>query len=93
MWWDLIASFVLEHGEVMAKLGPTVERLLLEMVSTLTRILELDARHCQEAALHGLNHIATAPERTPVIERFLELRHPDDKLRAYALECLAGHAQ
>jgi len=95
MWWDLIASFVLERradGEVAPKLA-SQERVRKEMVCTLTRILALDARHCQEAALHGLNHIATASERTPVIEQFMRIRQPDEKLRKYALQCISGHAQ
>jgi len=62
------------------------------MVETLARILKLDARHCQEAALHGLHHIATPQERVALIDAFLQLPH-DDKLQNYALECRAGRAQ
>src|SRR5437016_3350626 len=37
------------------------------MVAILERILQLEPRHCREAALHGLNHSATAEERARII--------------------------
>jgi hypothetical protein len=95
MWWDLIATSVLRHAhrDIGRQLHATHERVRLEMVSTLMRILALEARHCQEAALHGLNHVANAAERALAIEQLLRLRQPDAKLREYALACLAGRAQ
>ena len=96
MWWDLIASFVLEplgQDEVVPHSVSSHERVRQEMVQTLGRILTLEPRHCQTAALHGLNHVATTAERSPLIEEFLRLHHVDEKLRTYAYECLVGQAQ
>jgi hypothetical protein len=58
----------------------------------LERVLQLEQRHCQEAALHGLNHIATPPERASLIDPFLQ-QPRDEKLLAYTRQCRAGHAQ
>ncbi len=51
----------------------------------------LEARHCKEAALHGLNHIATPEERAVIVDPILALPL-DEKLLAYARECRAGRA-
>jgi hypothetical protein len=94
MWWDLLASNVLEkHGEsVVPRSDADQEQVRLAMVATLGRILQLEQRHCQEAALHGLNHIATPQERAEFIDPLLQLLR-DEKLLAYARECRAGRAQ
>jgi hypothetical protein len=65
----------------------------LIVVETLRRILALDARHCREAALHGLNHVAIATERAAIIDPFLAAHTLDEKLTAYARLCRAGRAQ
>lgn len=91
MWWDLLSGD-LDHGRFTQGGPPGRERIRLAMVDTLARILRLDARHCQEAALHGLDHIATPQERAALIDPFLQ-RPRDEKLLAYARECRAGRAQ
>jgi hypothetical protein len=94
MWWDLLASDVLEKDgdSIVPRTDPDQEQVRLTMVGTLGRILQLDPRHCQEAALHGLNHIATPEERAALIDAFLQLPR-DEKLLAYARECRDGRAQ
>jgi len=62
------------------------------MVQTLSRIIRLDSRHCQQAALHGLNHVATPEERASLIDALLSTPR-DENLAAYALECRDGRAQ
>jgi len=93
MWWDLLAEEALEEKGNFQLPSPDQEAVRREMVSTIARILQLEPRHCQEAALHGLNHVATAEEREPLIDAFLASRGVDDKLRSYALACRAGRAQ
>jgi hypothetical protein len=73
MWWDLLQG--------------VDEPLRIEMVTTLARML--DARLCEKAALHGLNHLAWPREREPLIDRFLQREH-DPSLTAYALRCRSG---
>lgn len=95
MWWDLIASDVIEdeRGEsIVPSSDADQEQVRLGMIATLGRILQLDPRHCQEAALHGLNHIATPEERAALIDPFLQLPR-DEKLLRYARACRAGRAQ
>jgi hypothetical protein len=94
MWWDLLASNVIEaDGESIApRRDPDQEQVRLAMVATLARILQLEQRHCQKAALHGLNHIGTAEERTALIDPLLQLAL-DEELLAYASACRAGQAQ
>jgi hypothetical protein len=94
IWWDLLASDVIEEdGEsIVPRSDPDQEQVRQAMVATLERILQLEQRHCQEAALHGLNHIATPQERATLIDPFLQLPR-DEKLLAYARECRAGRAQ
>ncbi len=76
----------------MPRSDPDQEQVRLAMVETLERILRLDVRHCQQAALHGLNHIATPQERALLIDPFLRMPR-DEKLIAYARECRDGRAQ
>lgn len=94
MWWDLLANNVLEkHGvPIVPRSDPDQEQVRLIMVATLGRILQLDPRHCQEAALHGLNHIATPQERAALIDPFLRSSR-DEKLLTYARTCRAALAQ
>lgn len=95
MWWDLLASCILEElnpSEVVLHPVPSHEAVRREMVETLRRILALDARHCREAALHGLNHVAIATERAAIIDPFLAAHTLDEKLTAYARLCRAGRA-
>jgi hypothetical protein len=92
MWWGLIAENILgvEDGDsVVPCSDPDQEEVRLGMVATLGRILQLEQRHCQEAALHGLNHIATPQERATLIDPFLQLPR-DEKLLSYARGCRAG---
>jgi hypothetical protein len=93
MWWGLLADNVLENGvSIVLRSDRDQEQVRLAIVATLGRILRLDPRHCQEAALHGLNHIATPQERAALIDPFLHLPL-DEKLLAYARACRAGRAQ
>ena len=94
MWWDLLGTFTIEQRNNLPTLRPhpipAQESVRREMVETLARILGLPAPHCQVAALHGLNHIATAEEREPLIDRYLASAAIDATLREYAHACCSG---
>jgi hypothetical protein len=95
MWWDLLVSNVIEDDDgesIVPRSDADQEQVRLAMVATLGRILQLEQRHCQEAAMHALKHIATPRERSALIDPFLRLPR-DEKLLAYARECRAGRAQ
>ena len=83
MWWDLLSDRMDEdHSRDAAKVR---ERMFV----VLGQILNVEARPCQEAALHGLNHLRD-PRTEPVVKEWLA-RHPalDQKLRGFAESCMA----
>lgn len=90
MWWDLLSTFQPDLRALRPHPVPTQERVRREMVATLARILHLPQPDCQKAALHGLEHIATAGEREPLIDRYLEDASLDTTLREYARACRGG---
>ena len=58
MWWDLV-------GMMGPETVPAVRRVL-------EQILQMSGWACQEAALHGLNHLRPKEETFAIITRFLE---------------------
>ncbi len=75
MWWDLLSDRIDEDRSLDgAQLRQTV-------FDVLCRILNLEARSCQVAALHGLNHLQDP--RTEAVVKAWMARHPelDQKLQ------------
>jgi hypothetical protein len=82
MWWDLLSDRMAEDQSADGA------RLRQTMFDVLCRILNLDARSCQVAALHGLNHLED-PRTEVVVKEWLS-RHPalDPKLQTFAESCM-----
>jgi hypothetical protein len=82
MWWDLLSDRMDEDH------SPDGARLRQTMFDVLCRILNLGARSCQFAALHGLNHLED-PRTETVVKEWVS-RHPalDQKLREFAESCM-----
>jgi hypothetical protein len=82
MWWDSLC-----YDWHIALRGGAGEDVLLQdvMFQTLAKILDLDSKPCQRAALHGLGHLHH-PETEELIRQFLK-RHSSlsDEQMAYAL--------
>lgn len=83
MWWDLLSDRMAEDQ------SPDGAKLRQTMFDVLCRILNLDARPCQVAALHGLNHLED-PRTEAVVKEWLA-RNPtlDQKLQTFARSCMA----
>jgi hypothetical protein len=81
MWWDHVR---MEGPETV----PVARRVL-------EQILQLEGWPCQEAALHGLNHLRPDKEASAIVARFLDEHgaslNPEDF--AYAEDCRDGRAQ
>jgi hypothetical protein len=60
MWWD---SLFHGGGE------PATEQVSIEI---LQQILALSEKHCQVAALHGLNHLHRHPRSKTIVERYID---------------------
>ena len=82
MWWDLLSD---RMAEDQSRDGASLRQTMFEV---LCRILNLDARSCQVAALHGLNHLED-PRTETVVKEWLA-RHPtlDQKLQTFAECCM-----
>ena len=86
MWWDSLAyGYYMEEGIPAADDGKEIQQ---EMFMTLKRILEIDSENCQKSALHGLGHLKH-PETEVTIKDFLKLHSVSEKLKDYALACIA----
>ncbi len=87
MWWDALC-YDWHCGNKAREKGGEDLRMQDVMFETLSRILELDSVHCQDAALHGLGHLHH-PLTPTVIGQFLE-NHPDltKEQRDYALAAM-----
>jgi hypothetical protein len=82
MWWDnLLDRFDDDSSADAATLRQTA-------FIVLCRILNIEATPCQEAALHGLNHLED-PRTEGVVKEWLA-HHPalDQKLRTFAESCM-----
>ncbi len=92
MFWDGIAYEINPMRRVDTINNTEHRRIQNAMFETLTKILKLDERHCQFAALHGLNHVFH-PDTDAVIKRFVQSR-PDltDREVEYATACANGRA-
>lgn len=83
MWWDnLLDRMDEDHSRDAAQVREM-------MFIVLGRILSVEARPCQEAALHGLNHLRD-PRTEHVVKDWIA-RHPalDQKLLGFAESCMA----
>lgn len=92
MWWDSLAYEINPMRRVDTINNNEHRRIQNAMFKTLTEILKLDERHCQFAALHGLNHVFH-PNTDALIRSFVR-RRPDltDEEVEYAAACANGTA-
>ncbi|MEL0437967.1 hypothetical protein [Phycobacter sp. K97] len=92
MWWDPLAYAFNPLGTADPERNPEHRAIQNAMFETLCKILNLDAHHCQVAALHGMNHVAH-PRTEIVIEDYLKTHsNLNEELRGYARLCSAGQA-
>jgi hypothetical protein len=82
MWWDLFSS----GGH-----SPALDNTALEVLG---RIIALPSKRCQEAALHGLNHLESPPAAA-VIRQFLAANRGSmsPKEIDFAEACMRGGVQ
>ena len=90
MWWDEIAYDI--HPLELADPENNTEHYAIReaMFETLEKILMIDSWHCQEAALHGFNHVQH-PETATVVQQFID-ENPgltNDQIK-YAVSCANG---
>lgn len=78
MLWDLIA-------------GPEEPELADVYLETLERVLAIDDSRCQQAALHGLNHLAH-PDRPRVIQQWIDQHYDPACDWTFAESCRDGVA-
>jgi hypothetical protein len=96
MWWDSIISGYFEtahtswHPLIVDDTDVEFQQAIFE---TLCRILNLESRECQRAALHGLGHL-NHPLTEQTIEAYLN-ENPmiDEELKEYAIKCITGEIQ
>ncbi|WP_313806782.1 hypothetical protein [Sphingobium sp.] len=89
MWFDVMPSVALADD-------PDKESLHRALLGTMERILKLENIACQEAALHGLGHLASAypDEAVVTVDRYLNSggdKRPE--LAAYARAARCGCVQ
>ena len=89
MWWDSLA-FDFYDSERRNRDDEETRVIQDAMFSTLKKILEIDATHCQYAALHGLGHLRH-PDTEQVINNYLKI-HPEltKDEKEYANACITG---
>ncbi|MFN2511108.1 MAG: hypothetical protein ABR568_06635 [Pyrinomonadaceae bacterium] len=95
MWWDLLISGYFGPWHTWDPLMVDDKDLQAQQAifETLCRILKLESRECQKAALHGLGHLNhRLTEQT--IEAFLN-ENPglDEELKQYAIKSIKGEIQ
>ena len=86
MWWDEFPSIALPKD-------PNRAALHAAALCTMERTLQIDSIACQESALHGLGHWATAnaAEVARIIDRYVEdERRLDPRLAVYARSARGG---
>lgn len=84
MWWDNLTYVYSNNGHTLDATEVQVRDVMLDVLRT---ILELPTLECQEAALHGLNHLRH-PEGSSIIDRWLAERPGlDPELKEFALAC------
>lgn len=92
MWWDGLAYDIHPMGRADPQTNPEHKRIQNVMFETLSKILALDAVHCQFAALHGLNHVRH-PDTNALVKEYVEsnpaLSNSDVE---YAALCANGDA-
>jgi hypothetical protein len=96
MWWDSIISgyFETSHTSLHPLIVDDKDAQLQQTIfETLYRILKLESRECQKAALHGLGHLNHSLTGQ-TIEAYLN-EHPmiDGELKEYAIKCITGEIQ
>jgi hypothetical protein len=96
MWWDLLIGGYL--GTWHTSWDPLIVddkdlRTQQAIFQTLCRILKLESRECQKAALHGLGHL-NHPLTKQTIEAYLNQNSMiDGELKEYAIKCIEGEIQ
>ena len=89
MWWDSLAYDFnpMNNAHERSKNHTAIQEAMHE---TLVRILRLDSKECQMAALHGLNHVYH-PDTEKVINRYMsENTHLSEEDKKFALACSKG---
>jgi hypothetical protein len=87
MWWDTCPIF-----------GTKDDEIILASLSVLEKTLYLSNIACQEAALHGLGHLAQQPKwqdlARAIMDRFINSSNQSvPALRSYALAAYDGYVQ
>jgi hypothetical protein len=92
MWWDGLAYAINPMKRADPDGNSDHKRIQNAMFETLSKIVFLDAKHCQFAALHGLNHVFH-PDTDDLVRGYVE-RNPDlsDEEVEYAAICANGKA-
>lgn len=88
MWWDSFAQCFYRKDLLKNDANRRIQDVMLR---TLEKILGLESRHCQAAALHGLGHLRHS-EGARVINAYLERGGAalDEHIIRYARACIAG---
>ncbi len=86
MWWDLLTDGLDMADEFPVPDGPRVASVMFDVLG---QVLNVEARGCQKAALHGLNHLRD-PRTGAVVKEWIA-RHPtlDPDLLHFAESCMA----
>ena len=92
MWWDGLAYDIHPMKRADPRNNPEHKRIQSAMFETLSKILCLDAKHCQFAALHGLNHVYH-PNTGDFVRDYVESNPAlSDEEVEYATFCANGEA-
>lgn len=75
MWWDSLAYGFHPMHTADPDNNPEHFQIRETMYATLSKILDLSSKDCQEAALHGLNHVQH-PETVALVDRYIA-SHPE----------------
>jgi hypothetical protein len=92
MWWDV--GYGACGGNPLPKregLDSDRQRLYQAEFETMVRVLQLEARNCQSAAIHGLGH-SSHPDKEQAFLQFLN-DNPDlsDRDRSYVMAAIQGN--
>jgi hypothetical protein len=84
MWWDLALTRIADHPS-------EIDAVAIDVIG---QILQLPAKSCQFAALHGLNHLHPNEAAADLARRYLEAHQASltDEEIAWAEACVSGQA-
>jgi TPR repeat protein len=91
MWWDVGYGACGRNSFPKREIQESDrQRLSQATFETMTRVLQLEARNCQSAAIHGLGH-SSHPDKEQALLQFLH-DNPDksDRDRSYVMAAIEG---